>query len=159
MAQMVERVLGKDEVTGSIPVSSSMKKAIAKSNCFFQLYSPYGERYCCAVIFAFPPSDIRLARVRCEYNIIVSFSQQYHFLRREALQRGFPGRLVPLCIPHSALRIIVPYAVNKLWITLLKSYPQFPQTYPQLRIYRQLSVNNSGETTYPHRKNTPSGCG
>ena len=80
----------------------------------FLLYSPYGERYCCAVIFAFPPSDIRLARVRCEYNIIVSFSQQYHFLRREALQRGFPGRLVPLCIPHSALRIIVPYAVNKL---------------------------------------------
>ena len=35
MAQLVERVLGKDEVTGSIPVSSSMKKAIAKSNCFF----------------------------------------------------------------------------------------------------------------------------
>ena len=26
MAQMVERVLGKDEVTGSIPVSSSIKK-------------------------------------------------------------------------------------------------------------------------------------
>ena len=43
MAQMVERVLGKDEVTGSIPVSSSMRKAIAKSNCFFQLYSPYSE--------------------------------------------------------------------------------------------------------------------
>ena len=43
MAQLVERVLGKDEVTGSIPVSSSMKKAIAKSNCFFQLYSPYSE--------------------------------------------------------------------------------------------------------------------
>ena len=26
MAQLVERVLGKDEVTGSIPVSSSKKK-------------------------------------------------------------------------------------------------------------------------------------
>lgn len=29
MAQMVERVLGKDEVTGSIPVSSSTKKHLA----------------------------------------------------------------------------------------------------------------------------------
>ena len=28
MAQMVERVLGKDEVTGSIPVSSSKQKSV-----------------------------------------------------------------------------------------------------------------------------------
>ncbi len=30
MAQMVERVLGKDEVTGSIPVSSSKKSLMRK---------------------------------------------------------------------------------------------------------------------------------
>ena len=34
MAQMVERVLGKDEVTGSIPVSSSMKKHLQKASAF-----------------------------------------------------------------------------------------------------------------------------
>ena len=43
-----------------------------KSNCkeqlLFQLYSPYGEWYCCAVIFGFLPSDIRFASVRA--NII-----------------------------------------------------------------------------------------
>ena len=35
MAQMVERVLGKDEVTGSIPVSSSIKKLRANSTELF----------------------------------------------------------------------------------------------------------------------------
>ena len=35
MAQMVERVLGKDEVTGSIPVSSSMKKQLLFAIAFF----------------------------------------------------------------------------------------------------------------------------
>ena len=34
----------------------------------FQLYSPYGEWYCCAVIFGFLPSDIRFASARA--NII-----------------------------------------------------------------------------------------
>ena len=35
MAQLVERVLGKDEVTGSIPVSSSKKKDFTKVKSFF----------------------------------------------------------------------------------------------------------------------------
>ena len=50
------------------PFGRAMKKAIAFCNCFFQLYSPYGEWYCCAVIFGFLPSDIRFASVRA--NII-----------------------------------------------------------------------------------------
>ena len=37
MAQLVERVLGKDEVTGSIPVSSS-KKIQGKPKIWFTLY-------------------------------------------------------------------------------------------------------------------------
>ncbi len=40
MAQSVERILGKDEVTGSIPVSSSRKNSCSKEQEFFQLYSP-----------------------------------------------------------------------------------------------------------------------
>ena len=35
MAQSVARILGKDEVTGSNPVSSSMKKALALASAFF----------------------------------------------------------------------------------------------------------------------------
>ena len=46
--------------------------------CYFQLYSPYGEWYCCAVIFGFLPSDIRFASVSDEYNITVP-QAQYHF--------------------------------------------------------------------------------
>ena len=82
MAQMVERVLGKDEVTGSIPVSSSMKKAIAKSNCFFQLYSPYSECYGCAVLVGVPPSDIRFSSVRVN---IISLLPQAKISRRAQL--------------------------------------------------------------------------
>ena len=69
-----------------------------KSPAFAVLFAVFALRqgYCGNGIFGFPPSDIRFARVRCEYNIIVSFSQQYHFLRREALQRGFPGRFAPV---------------------------------------------------------------
>ena len=35
MAQLVEHILGKDEVTGSIPVSSSKKKSTAVAVLFF----------------------------------------------------------------------------------------------------------------------------
>ena len=41
MAQMVERVLGKDEVTGSIPVSSSRKKEQADGLLFFSTNSTH----------------------------------------------------------------------------------------------------------------------
>ena len=41
MAQMVERVLGKDEVTGSIPVSSSRKKEQADGLLFFSTKSTH----------------------------------------------------------------------------------------------------------------------
>ncbi len=37
MAQMVERILGKDEVTGSIPVSSSRKKHFFGSAFFNEI--------------------------------------------------------------------------------------------------------------------------
>ena len=40
MAQMVERVLGKDEVTGSIPVSSSKALDLPRFRAFF---SPFAE--------------------------------------------------------------------------------------------------------------------
>ena len=52
----------------SVSLCGTMKKAIAFSNCFFQLYSPCGEWYCYAVIFGFLPSDICFASVRA--NII-----------------------------------------------------------------------------------------
>ena len=52
----------------SVMNTRTMKKAIAFCNCFFQLYSPYGAWYCCAVIFGFLPSDICFASVRA--NII-----------------------------------------------------------------------------------------
>ena len=35
MAQLVEHILGKDEVPGSNPGSSSMKKALARASAFF----------------------------------------------------------------------------------------------------------------------------
>ena len=38
MAQSVERILGKDEVTGSIPVSSSKKKSRTQVWLFFLLF-------------------------------------------------------------------------------------------------------------------------
>ncbi len=38
MAQMVEHILGKDEVTGSIPVSSSIKKEVEISQLLFFIY-------------------------------------------------------------------------------------------------------------------------
>ena len=68
-----------------------MKKAIAFCNCFFQLYSPYGEWYCCAVIFGFLPSDIRFASVRA--NIISLLHQQkYHAERSEVYHHLFTGK-------------------------------------------------------------------
>ena len=63
---------------GSNPSSAAMKKALANCKCFFQLYSPYGEWYCYAVIFGCLPSDIRFASVSDEYNINVP-QAQYHF--------------------------------------------------------------------------------
>ena len=45
MAQLVERVLGKDEVTGSNPVSSSIKPLIFKG--FFIVKKPLGTRFMC----------------------------------------------------------------------------------------------------------------
>ena len=64
MAQMVERVLGKDEVTGSIPVSSSKKTLVRMNKSFF--------------------SYIRLRRV------ILSFAQLY-LLRKCYSLREFWG--------------------------------------------------------------------
>ena len=69
MAQEVERILGKDEVTSSTLVSSSRKNSCSKEQEFFQLYSPFGELYCSAVIFGLRPSDIRFASFGGEYNI------------------------------------------------------------------------------------------
>ncbi len=40
IAQAVECILGKDEVTGSNPVISSRKKSCSFEQEFFQLYSP-----------------------------------------------------------------------------------------------------------------------
>ena len=40
MAQQVERVLGKDEVTGSNPVSSSRSKKCGIFSAFFMFYRP-----------------------------------------------------------------------------------------------------------------------
>ena len=37
MAQMVEHILGKDEVTGSIPVSSSIPLLVSKGFYFFKI--------------------------------------------------------------------------------------------------------------------------
>ena len=46
---------------------------------FFQLYSPFGELYCSAVIFGLCPSDIRFASFGGEYNITETARFQYHF--------------------------------------------------------------------------------
>ena len=46
MAQVVEHILGKDEVTGSSPVSSSTKKALLRK-CFFQRNSPAASEISC----------------------------------------------------------------------------------------------------------------
>ena len=49
MAQMVERVLGKDEVTGSIPVISSIKKERLQNICnlsFLCLSDRDGYAFC-----------------------------------------------------------------------------------------------------------------
>ena len=45
MAQMVEHILGKDEVTGSIPVSSSRKKLLFERTRVFSVIFAFGELY------------------------------------------------------------------------------------------------------------------
>ena len=44
MAQLVERVLGKDEVTGSIPVSSSKKKEVNRFGVYLFFVSVNSSR-------------------------------------------------------------------------------------------------------------------
>ena len=41
MAQLVEHILGKDEVIGSIPISSSSKKTLCVHKVFFALFNRY----------------------------------------------------------------------------------------------------------------------
>ncbi len=42
MAQVVEHILGKDEVGGSSPPSSSRKKHLHNASAFFNEINPYG---------------------------------------------------------------------------------------------------------------------
>ena len=65
IAQSVERILGKDEVSGPNPDSSSRKKRIAKAIRFFQRNSFLTERvkYAIACEIAYG-SEIRLRRVK-----------------------------------------------------------------------------------------------
>ena len=71
VAQLVEQLIRNQQVTGSSPVTSSRK--ISSKDEIFQLYSPYGEFYCFAVI-----SDMRLARLKLvgEYNITLRVIEQ-----------------------------------------------------------------------------------
>ncbi len=48
-----------------------------------QLYSPYGELYCFAVVFGFHPSYIRSASLDGEYNITKIDRLSYHFANRQ----------------------------------------------------------------------------
>ena len=61
IAQSVEHAAVNRSVTGSSPVWGARKNSCSKEQEFFQLYSPFGELYCSAVIFGLRPSDIRFA--------------------------------------------------------------------------------------------------
>ena len=55
-------------IVSNIAVYSRKKTDFKMKSVFFQLYSPYGESYCFAVIFGLRPSDIRFASLKA--NII-----------------------------------------------------------------------------------------
>ena len=74
VAHPVERHLAKVEVASSSLVTRSIEKADCVSNRLFQLYSPFGEFYCFAVILAYA-SGIALRAVSGEYN---TTAKQYH---------------------------------------------------------------------------------
>ena len=70
MAQMVERVLGKDEVTGSIPVSSSKKKDTMKIVSFFLCLCPQDTTsFCNAVANIIYPKDNIISKKRTQNEV------------------------------------------------------------------------------------------
>lgn len=116
-----------------------MKKAIAFCNCFFQLYSPYGEWYCCAVIFGFLPSDIRFASARAN---IISLCRRHNitFASEKISRRG------RLSISLSIYRLMY---VNI--IEILKQYAKM-----ELKFTRKFTRNNKiksrkNDSLYPKR--------